>query len=156
VIKGLVASRGGLTLVELLVVLTIVGITSVVVVPAFDRLGQGGAAQATAELVSALHATRDAAASRRVPAVLTLELASGRYWVVVDAPGTAGADTLQRGGLRRTPAIRIGIGRHAGWTTIAYDPLGRSRGGPVYISDDDAAYAIAVDAWNGAVVTRPR
>lgn len=155
-INGLVAARGGLTVVELLVVLTIVGVTSVVVVPAFDRLSQGGAAQATAELVSALHATRDAAASRRVPAVLTLELASGRYWVVVDAPGTARADTLRQGGLRRTPGIQIGIGRPAGWTTIAYDALGRSRGGPVYISGGDAAYALVVEAWNGAVVTRPR
>ncbi len=150
-----VASRCGLSLIELVVVIAIVGVAAAVVLPAFDRLGGGGAEEAVRELVSAYRAARGAAVTRGAPSRVTVELATGAYWVISEGASDTRADTLLRGTLRVGRSSRM-VGGRDGWAVTAFDPLSRARGVPIYISEGAELFEVAVDPRTASIDVRRR
>lgn len=149
------ASRPGFTLVEIAVVLTILGIVAAVTAPGLARTLRGGADSVARDIVSVYGIARDAAATRGAPASVRLELATGAYWVVTEPSATAAVDTLRHGRLRLAPEIRL-TGGHRGWVVTTFDPLGRSRGSPVFVSEGQHVHEIAADPWTAAVTVQRR
>jgi len=147
--------RPGFTLVEVVVVLTILGVVAAVSVPSLVRMLRGGADSVARDVVSVYGTARDAATTRGAPASVLLELATGAYWVVTEPSTTAAVDTLRQGRLRLAPEIRL-TGGHRGWVVTTFDPLGRSRGSPVFVSEGQNVHEIAADPWTAAVTVQRR
>jgi len=143
----------GFTLVEVVVVLTILGVVAAVTTPSLARMLRGGADGVAHEIVSVYGTAREAAATRGAPASVVLELATGAFWVVISA--TPVADTVRQGRLRIAHEIRL-TGGHRGWVVTTFDPLGRSRGSPLFVSEGQDVHEIAADPWTAAVSVQRR
>jgi prepilin-type N-terminal cleavage/methylation domain-containing protein len=145
----------GFTLVEVVVVLTILGVVVAVTTPSLARMLHDGADGVVREIVSVYGTAREAAATRGAPASVVLELATGAYLVVIEPSATAAVDTLRQGRLRIAPEIRL-TGGHRGWLVTTFDPLGRSRGSPLLVSEGQDVREIATDPWTAAVSVQRR
>lgn len=151
----IVGARRGFSLIELVVVLSILGVAAAVVVPAFTGFVGGGAEEAVRELVSAYRTARDAAVRRGVPATVTIELSTGNYWAVSEPLSGGHPDTLRVGALPLGQGTRL-LGGRQGWAVTAFDPLARARGVPVFISDGEKVYEVEVDARTAEIDARRR
>jgi prepilin-type N-terminal cleavage/methylation domain-containing protein len=145
----------GFTLVEVVVVLTILGVVAAVTTPSLARMLRGGADGVARDIVSVYGTAREAAATRGAPASVVLELATGAYWVVTEPSATAAVDTLRQGRLRIAHEIRL-TGGHRGWVVTTFDPLGRSRSSPLFVSEGQDVHEIAADPWTAAVSVQRR
>ena len=153
--RWIVGARRGFSLIELVVVLSILGVAAAVVVPAFTGFVSGGAEEAVRELVSAYRTARNEAVTRGVGASVTIELSTGSYWVVSEPLIGGHADTLRAGALPLGQGTRL-LGGRQGWAVTAFDPLARARGAPVFISDGEKVYEVAVDARTAEIDARRR
>jgi prepilin-type N-terminal cleavage/methylation domain-containing protein len=145
----------GFTLVEVVVVLTVLGVVAAVTTPSLARMLRGGADGVARDIVSVYGTAREAAATRGALASVVLELATGAYWVVTEPSATAAVDTLRQGRLRIAHEIRL-TGGHRGWMVTTFDPLGRSRGSPLFVSEGQDVHEIAADPWTAAVSVQRR
>ncbi len=150
-----VTDRRGASLIELVVVFSILGAAAAVVLPELSNLSRGGSDQAVREIVSAYRTARDAATTRGVPVSVALELATGAYWVVVQPTAERGADTLRRDALPIGGGVRL-LGGRGGWGVTTFDSQGQARGLPVYVSDAEGVYKIDVDPVTAAIDARRR
>jgi type II secretory pathway pseudopilin PulG len=142
--------RAGFTLIETVVILTMLGIVAAVTVPSLARTLRDGADATTRDIVSLLGTAREAAATRGVQTSAAIELATGAYWVVTRPAGTGAADTIRQGRFGLPPAIRLS-GGDQGWVVTVFDPLGRSRGGTLFVSEGQHVRAITTDPWTGSI-----
>ena len=140
-------ARHGFTLWEMGLVLIIMGIASLIAIPAFTRLGapDDDAAEGPAELLQLLRASRKAAITHGVTVTLLVDPASGRYRV--DSSGAAGtgplaADTLALG---RAHAFDTDLPR----LRYVFRPTGAAQGDTVRVRGRDGTLLVAVDAWSG-------
>ncbi len=86
-------NQKGLTIIELLVVLGIMGVVAAISMPAtFAWLSDARFRDAAARLESALRQTRDLAITRKLVLQLAVDLDSGNYWVQL--PGGTKASSL--------------------------------------------------------------
>ena len=89
--------EGGLSLLELLIAVAVIGIMVAVTLPLLDR---GRSQAARDEFVFAHSQTRSVAVQYGTVAELRLDPSAGSYWIQVDTAGTGAYDTL----LVRRPA----------------------------------------------------
>ena len=133
----------GVTIVELLVAIAIVGIAAAAAVPAFRANGARGAGAATEALTDEWRRARGDAVRRGVPVEVVLE-ATGA-WVERTAPGDGSApDTLRTGTLPLPDGARVRGG------AVRFDALGRARADRVTIEHGREIHVAWVDPWTGA------
>jgi general secretion pathway protein H len=138
------AERGtaGFTLIELVVVLTIIGLSLAVAMPLLGKGGHATAlAAATSDLRAALRTARSTAIAedRRI----LFQADSTGYWVDRRHYSLTTATGLD------PPRIRS-----EGGTRIAFFPSGASSGGRILIGDGGGRREIAVDAITGRADVR--
>lgn len=140
--------RRGFTLWEMGLVLLLMGIATLIAIPAFTRLGAPNTdepAEGPAELLRLLRASRQAAIAHGVTVTLLVDPETGRYRA--DSSGAAGtgllaADTLALG---RVGALDTELPR----LRYVFRPTGAALGDTVRVRGRDGAVLVAVDAWSG-------
>jgi prepilin-type N-terminal cleavage/methylation domain-containing protein len=144
----------GFTLIELVVVLAIIGLAATVVVPAFRRLNRD--ARTATDAITALYASASRAAHvRRLPVIVVIETATGRFTTLTHpAPGTP-RDTIESGVLPLAPGARL-TGGTDGWAQISFDSHGGARGPTIGIIQEQQSYEVQVDPWTAEAVVRRR
>lgn len=136
-------ARRGFTLLELLVVLMILGITAVAAVPMLASASTAPAEQQTAaEIGSALTAVRAAARETGSIATLTLSSADGRYWASTRSASTSGTIPLAPG-VSITSATADRIECH-------FEPAGRARCPEIAVRAA-RTFVVAVNRWSGEI-----
>ena len=140
----------GFTLVEVLVVIAILGITAAAVVPALARATtEDDVTRAARGFERVAVAARTTALERATPVELILVPESGRYWVrLVD--GTAidsGTIALENGTRVRSPVPR---------PQFRFGPLGTADGDSLLILGAGGAQALVLDRWTGGIRVETR
>jgi general secretion pathway protein H len=133
----------GFTLLELLVVLTILGVAVAMTMPLFGKRGSGAELRAKAgEIRVALRKARAIAIAEGRP--VTFRTAVGGYWVDRQYHRLAAANSGS--------ALRLDS---TGQGRIAFFPSGGSSGGRVVLRGADGRRQIDVDAVTGRAVPAP-
>lgn len=155
--------RCGFTLVEVLVVVVIIAISSAVVVPLMLRGGQLGLQAAVRAVVADIfYAQNDAVASQSVRQVV-FEPQDNRYRIT-DGSGTTIGVNWKRGGETGENYI-VGLDQDmrfqgvvmenidfGGTTTLAFDDLGSpANGGTLELTTGDFRYRVTVVPFTGQV-----
>lgn len=144
---------GGFTLVEVMVVLAIAGLSAAVVVPQIGALLEPGPRSAADDLAEAYRQARDMATSRATVATVTLDPRTGSWRLFEGA--AAGADAAVDGGnvLTDRPDTRI-TGSDGELAVTRFDGVGRAWGPALTFRSDDGVHQVRVDVWTGAIRIR--
>jgi len=136
--------KRGFTLVEVVVVIAILGITAAAVVPALARATtEDDLTRGARALGDVLDAARSRALERTRSVSVTLVPETGRYWV------SAGAEPLDSGILGLDPGVRLQS--PAPRPSFRFDPLGTADGDSVLLVGPSGARALSLDRWTGAL-----
>ncbi len=142
--------KRGFTLVEILVVLAILGITAAAVVPALARATtEDDVTRAARALEQVAAAARRTALARATAVAVTLVPESGRYWVHLPDGTTidSGAIALDQGTRIHSAAPR---------PQFRFGPLGTADGDTLLLLGAGGAQAFVVDRWTGGIRVEPR
>lgn len=93
-------ARSGFTLVEMMIVISIVGVLAMVSVPAFGKYMQSWRLNGEAnEIASYLRAARNAAIAKNIDAILVFDTVNNAFYYIedTDRDGTRGIDEYQSG-----------------------------------------------------------
>jgi prepilin-type N-terminal cleavage/methylation domain-containing protein len=140
--------RAGLTLVELMVVLLLLGVMAAAVAPAIARQDRTGAGPALKVMEAVLAGAREHAVARAITVTAEIELASGAYVVVATPQAADPADTLATGLLPLGDAA-IFDGPPGERATFVFDPLGRARGPDLVVREYGDRHELRIDPWTG-------
>ena len=146
--------RGGHTLWEVLLVLTLLGAVAALVAPA-ARAVRPTTADVTAtarDVVSLLERARLTALERGITVELRLDPSSGRTWIF-----TVDGDTLHllaSTTIRRVSAVDILAARPR--ARFSFSPRGEAFGEPLEIRGLGGLQRITVDPWTGDARVDPR
>ena len=146
-----VPMKRGFTLVEMLVVMVVIATVTAVTVPAITRLNdEDELTGAPRELVTLLERARATSVEQGVPVTMTIDPASGRYWVRV-GQGLAPE-------VFRTGTVSLGPGVTLASTldriTFSFDPLGPAHGDSLYVRAPSGGALIRVERWTGRLYVR--
>lgn len=135
--------KRGFTLVEVMVVIAILGITAAAVVPALARAAAEDDLTRSARIVGdLLEGARTRALEQATPVSVTLVPETGRYWVVVGAMRDSGALALD-------PGVRLQAASPR--PSVRFDPLGTADGDSVMLVGPSGARGLSLDRWTGAL-----
>jgi len=140
----------GFTLVEVLVVIAILGITAAAVVPALARATtEDGVTRAARGFERVAVAARTTALERATPVNLILVPESGRYCVRLLDGATidSGTIVLEHGTRLRSPVAR---------PRFRFGPLGTADGDSLIVLGTGGARALVIDRWTGGIRAEPR
>ena len=137
----------GLTLVELLIVLVLIGLVAAVTIPI---LGSGVSTtelrSAAREVAAGLRAARGQAIAHRTEAVLQLDVAGRAFWV---PPDTRVHSLPREIEIKLFTAQRDIVNENVG--AIRFYPDGGSTGGRVTLASGERKYDVDVDWLTGRV-----
>jgi len=138
--------RPAFTLLELVIVMTIVGIIGLAVVPAF--LSTDSARRSTDPVADVLRAAQRAAVDSGREVRVTVDPATGRYlatMVGADTALAAGSFDFSRGGAVMTDSVRA---------QFVFQPNGHATGDSMLVTGPTGRAIVAADPWTGGVVIR--
>jgi prepilin-type N-terminal cleavage/methylation domain-containing protein len=134
--------KRGFTLVEVVVVIAILGITAAAVVPALARAtAEDDLTRGARALGEVLDAARTRALERAISVRVAFVPETGRYWV------TAAEQVLDSGAFALDPAVRLQS--PSARPTFRFDPLGTADGDSVLLVGSSGARALNLDRWTG-------
>lgn len=139
----------GFTLVEMLVVLTMLAIAGAVAVPAFRAPAERSAGAAARALRTVYADARGEAARRGVTIVVELETATGSWRMIADPDDGTAPRTLRAGALPLPAEGRVAGGRE-GSARASFGATGRARADRVVLSEGEERHEVTVDGWTGA------
>ena len=131
-------ARHGVTLIELVVVLALMGIIAGVVTPAF-RSATASDDSTVAQLGAVVRAARARSIERAAVVTLTIDPATGRFWI--DHPDTTGAIVMSAQS-SLTGADRV---------HFRFRPTGEVAADPLSITEAGVVRAVRADRWTGKV-----
>jgi type II secretion system protein H len=141
------ARTSGFTLVEIMVVILLLGVVAAAVAPGLlGPTDRGDAQRSAEELLSMLRTARRTAVAEGLPVALTLDPATGRYWVTTDR-GTGHDQNLAEGELTLAAGVRL-LARDPR-PRFMFQPVGVASGDPVVVQGRDGQVVVAVDPWTG-------
>lgn len=142
-LAALGTTRGGFTLLELLVVLVLLAITAAAAVPAFLGESLSTPEQKTASaLASVLAQAREAARASGAPATLVVSPSDGRYWITT-------RDSTAAGVLPLPGTIRL-VGPSADRFECRFSPTGPAT--PLVVTVHGARdVPVRVEGWSGNI-----
>lgn len=146
----------GSTLIELVVVMLLFGISLLVVIPAFPRSRTGAEAGAY-ELARLLERSRRAAAERGQRVATEVNLATGVFRMDAEGTGAQNSTRLEAGHLPWSGRVGAGTAEEGSPVIVRFDPLGRAEGGPVRLRDAEGHHrTVVVSRWTGRVRVEKR
>jgi len=153
-----ICSRG-YTLIEVLVVVTIIGIAGSIVVPHMVRGGEMQIQAAGRMVISDLLMTQNEAIARQAVRRMTFDTTANQYAItdsadaVVAAPWKGGGDYIVNFSTDgRFNGVRITAVNFNDTTTVSFDDLGApSSGGTIDLVSGDTTYRITVASFTGRV-----
>ncbi len=137
----------GFTLIELVVVLLILGLTLAAVAPAFAARRDQAADRAVDAIAMLLRTARNTALETAVPTAVTIDPTSARVWVRADAIKNP-LDTSF------TIAVPVGTEYSAASPRVRFifDPRGGATVDTLMVSSAGGRWAVTVDSWTGDVI----
>lgn len=153
-------STGGFTLLELLLVLTIMAMAAVLVLPSLGSgLGYWRLQAAVRELGTLAKFARNQSVARGQRLQVVLDRSRRLYWLDTEPPTLADPDTAGRHGIRLytlPPGVRFGDATIGGARSeqdrlaFVFFPRGDSTGGEVRVLDErGASYRLVIDPLTG-------
>jgi prepilin-type N-terminal cleavage/methylation domain-containing protein len=140
--------RRGFSLLEVVVVLTILGFVAGVTAPALRDATRKDDLTASAEaIVSLVDRTRRTAADYGTHATLTIDVESTRYWVFIET--TSGERAVASGAISLAAGAEL-VARERR-VTFAFDASGKAFASDVGVRLNGAIAPITVDPWRGDV-----
>jgi len=140
----------GFTIVEILVVLAILGITAAAVVPALARATEEDDVTRTARAVEhVLVAARDRALAHAARVEVALIPEQGRYWI-----RDSGGQVLDSGTIALAGASRVQSG--AVRPRFQFNADGTVDADSLLVLGAAGARALVIDRWSGAIRVDPR
>jgi type II secretion system protein H len=157
--KGMQAwGRRGVTIVEMVVVLTIIGIVAAAVAPALRPLGarRDVLVESRSTLMSMLTSARRRAIADARTLTLTLDPETARYWLheaesTDSVSATAPLDSAASLALPEGVTLMGSASR----AHFVFSPSGTVSGEPIAIRVGSRVQPIALDPWTGVLVERP-
>ncbi len=140
----------GFTLVEIVTVLVILGITAAAVVPALSRVAPDDElTRATRRLEKVLASSQGAALERAATVEVAFVPESNRYWTWLND-----STALDSGFVSTEPGVRL-------WSSTArprirFRPVGTVDADSLMLTGPNGAVFITIDRWTGKVDVAPR
>jgi len=137
----------GFTLIELVVVLLILGLTLAAVAPAFAARRDHSLDTAVDAIAMLLRTARNTALETAVPTAVTIDPASARVWVRADAVknplDTSFAIAVPAGTDYSAASARV---------RFVFDPRGGATVDTLMVSSARGRWSVTVDTWTGDVI----
>lgn len=147
------ARRGGFTLLEVMVVLTMAGLAAAVVAPRLDALLEPGPRAPAEELADAYRQARELATSRSATATVTVDPRSGAWRLFEGSTGRDEAAVAGGNLLTDRPDTRL-AGTGGRLAVTRFDARGRAWGPELLLQAGAESHRVEIDVWTGSIRIR--
>jgi prepilin-type N-terminal cleavage/methylation domain-containing protein len=142
--------RTGFTLVEIVVVLSILALVTAMALPSLMRAGPDEDARAAQDVARLLRAARAAALEAATPVTATLLVATGAY--LVQAETDSVATVLAQGILALPSGVHLASSHPS--ARFGFGPLGVAHPDSIAVVGSEGSTMVLVDRWTGDISVR--